>query len=152
MSNETKQTNVENANANANAAANVANVATTDANTQTEAYKPQTYKRTIIGAEFDAKNNAVWLRLDEPFKKGEEGTDSFGKSCRRLCESGAHPLFVLVCKKSIKPIMSTCLFLGAKVSFDVIFAISGETVDGYTLENDTWCITNVRISPYSILQ
>ena len=142
MSNETKNTK-ESENVVENATANAENTQAIETN------EPKSYKRTIIGAEFDAKLNSVWLRLDKQFDKGNEKTDSIGKSVKRLCESGAHPLFVLVCKKAIKPITSVCLFIGAEIHFDVAFFKAGEKVDGYTLDEDTWCITNVRIMPNS---
>lgn len=150
MSNETKNTKeisnvVENANAKANAQTMQPQTFEPEPQ-EAQFYEPKTYKRTITGAKFDSKTNAVFLRLDEPFYKGDEKFDSFGKSVNKLCESGAHPLFILVVKKGIKPVESVCLFIGAQIRFDVLFVRSGEVIDGYTIDTDGWIVTNVKIA------
>lgn len=132
MSNETKTTK-ESANAVENAVDNA------------QIYETKSYTRTIVGADFDSQRNCVWLKLNESFLKGDEIVDSFGKNSRKLSESGAHPLFTLIVKAGKKPKMGVCLLLGATVKFDVVFAKVGETVDGFTMESDTFCVTNVKI-------
>lgn len=137
MSNEVKNTN-----ASANVVENAEN-----ANTQTAQFAPKSYTRVIIDANFDNARNCVWLKLNEPFKKGTEDVDSFGKNPKKISECGAHPLFVLCVKAGKKPLTSVCLLLGATIKFNVVFGLAGETIDGFTLEEDTWCVTNVKISP-----
>lgn len=124
-----------------------ANTQAIETNEDTQMYEVKTYKRTIVGAKYDSKTNCVFLRFDAPFYKGDEKFDSFGKGVNKLCECGAHPLFILVVMKGIKPVESACLFIGAQCKFDVVFAKSGEVIDGYKVENDGWYITGVKIAP-----
>lgn len=136
MSKETKTNVVENEVTNAE-----------NANTQTAQFAPKTYTRVIIDANFDNVHNCVWLKLNEPFNKGTEEVYSFGKNPKKLAECGAHPLFVLCVKAGKKPLTSVCLLLGATIKFNVVFGLAGETIEGFTFEEDTWCVTNVKISP-----